>query len=106
MEALNARLVRQMFLDDEKDEDAYSSESATDYKDKVEYASDDEEGTRKKKGRRDEELRESDLESEGEHDEADDVIMDELENESLSMSSGEKRRQKEKQKLKGKRNLA
>ena len=41
IEELNARLVRQMFLDDEKDEDAYSTESANDYKDKIEYASDD-----------------------------------------------------------------
>jgi hypothetical protein len=41
IEDLNAKLIRQMFLEDECDEDAYSSESDSKIKNQIEYASDD-----------------------------------------------------------------
>ncbi len=41
IEDLNAKLIRQMFLEDERDEDAYSSESDSKIKNQIEYASDD-----------------------------------------------------------------
>jgi hypothetical protein len=82
----------------EDDADAYSSEHASDFKDKVEFASDepqDEQQLRRRRKKRDEELKESDLDSDDGDDEADDVFMDELENESVSEGSEEKRRKKE-----------
>lgn len=98
---LNAKLMKQMFIDD-RDEEAWSSENASDFNDKVEYASDDEvpEGQvpkKRKKRKEDSELRESDLED---SDEQDGIYMDELENESLSIGSEEKRRKKELQRMK------
>ena len=50
---------------------------------------------RRRKKKRDEELKESDLDSDDGDDEADDVFMDELENESVSEGREEKRRKKE-----------
>lgn len=98
IEDLNAKLLRQMFIDDERDEDAYSSESDSKIKHLIEYASDDELPTkRRRKKRRDEEVKEEDLADIDESDE--DVDMDDLSNESLSVGSEEKRRLKELQKL-------
>lgn len=91
-----------MLLDD--DEDAYSSENASDMKDKVEHASDDSTSpkTHKRKGSRDQDFTESDL---AEEEESQDVIMDELENESMSGGSEERRRKKAHFKNKHKRNI-
>jgi hypothetical protein len=98
---LNHKLAKQM-LHDDRDEDAYSSEHSSDYKDKVEYASDSptqsgEEGTKLKKRRksRDQEITEAEIELMEVQDENEDVVMDELENESISVDSKEKKRDKE-----------
>lgn len=101
-----------MVLEDERDEDAYSSESANE--DKIEYASDDGHQSQedaqsqvKRRGKkRDEAFTEMDIRPEDEFDDQDDVLMNELENESFSIDSEEKKRRKEFQKLKRGRNLA
>ncbi len=83
----------------DEDCDAYSSEHSSQYKDKVEYASDNDVT--------DEELKEEDvmiMEDEM-TDERDDVAMDELENESLSFGSAERRRRKEKRPIGGARGI-
>ena len=98
IEDLNAKLIRQMFIEDERDEDAYSSESDSKIKHLIEYASDDEaQAKRRRKKTRDEDVREEDLADIDDGD--DDVDMDDLSNESLSVGSEEKRRLKELQKL-------
>jgi hypothetical protein len=100
---LNHRLAMQLQLE-EADEDAYSSENSSDYKDKVEYASDSPGGEsgdetsmlkRNKKSKLDQEVTEADIERMELEEQDDDVVMDELENESLSLNSDEKRRKKE-----------
>ena len=108
---LNHKLAKQILRDD-RDEDAYSSEHSSDFKDKVEYASDSptqsgEEGTKLKKRRksRDEEITEAEIELMEVQDENEDVVMDELENESISINSEEKKRKKEQQAARKARNL-
>ena len=109
---LNHKLAMQMLLDD-ADEDAYSSEHSSDFKDKVEYASDSptqsgEEGASKLNKRRkshDEDITEAEIELMEEQDENEDVVMDELENESISVDSDEKKRRKELQAARKARNL-
>ena len=89
-----------MLLDD--DEDAYSSENASDFKDKVEHASDDSTSPTKQKGKKgDQDFTENDL---GLDEDECDVIMDELENESMSGGSDERRRKKAL--FKNKRNMS
>lgn len=86
---------------EEADEDAYSSEHSSDYKDKVEYADsptqsgDDSVAPKKRKKSHDREITEAEIELLEIGEDNEDVVMDELENESLSLNSDEKKRKKE-----------